>query len=73
MVFMYTGPGTKPTVVEVNHCICMFVVGVIAVAVNVGAFELQLMVTEVGLTVPLGAVVFIAIERVCVAVQVLDG
>jgi hypothetical protein len=51
----------------------MFVVGVIAVAVNVGAFELQLMVTDVGLTVTLGAVVFIAIERVCVAVQVLDG
>jgi hypothetical protein len=51
----------------------MLVVGVIAVAVNVGAFELQLMVTEAGLTVPLGTVVFIAIESVCVAVHVLEG
>jgi len=51
----------------------MFVVGVNAVAVNVGAFGLQFIVTDVGLTVPFGAVVFIAMERVCVAVQVLVG
>ena len=73
MVLMLTPLGIKPTVVAVYQFICMLVVGVIAVAVKIGALDEQFIVAVLGLTVPVGAIVLIPTVNTCVAVQVLDG